>query len=39
MMDIRRATTIAELSAAELHPDKGTEMCLYELSVDTVPNQ
>jgi ribosomal protein S18 acetylase RimI-like enzyme len=74
-MDIRRATTVAELVAAEhlydgparaewaerflaapghlmliayvegapaamvsgiemLHPDKGTEMCLYELSVD-----
>ncbi|NUK04860.1 GNAT family N-acetyltransferase [Streptomyces lunaelactis] len=74
-MDIRRATTVAELIAAEhlydgparaewaerflaasghlmliayvdgapagmvsgiemLHPDKGTEMCLYELSVD-----
>lgn len=75
-MDIRRATTVSELIAAEhlydgparaewaerflaaaghlmliayvdgapagmvsgiemLHPDKGTEMCLYELSVDT----
>jgi ribosomal protein S18 acetylase RimI-like enzyme len=76
-MDIRRATTVAELTAAEhlydglaraewaerflaapghlmmiayvdgapagmvsgiemLHPDKGSEMCLYELSVDEV---
>lgn len=76
MTDIRRATTVAELIAAQhlydgparedraarflaapghlmliayvddapagfvsgiemLHPDKGTEMCLYELSVDT----
>ncbi|MEU9015263.1 GNAT family N-acetyltransferase [Streptomyces sp. NPDC048479] len=75
-MDIRRATTVSELTAAEhlydgparaewaerflaaaghlmliayvdgapagmvsgiemLHPDKGTEMCLYELSVDS----